>query len=376
MLPEIENLLRLQDADKEIRRLQEEIAELPKRVTAIEQKLAGTKAQLEKAQTAVKADEGTRRKHETAITDLRGKISKYRDQSLDVKTNDQYKALLHEIQFAEKEIAATEDKILELMLNADARDKEVKAAQAELKVQTAEIEKEKAAARERTAEDENQLADWRGKRDQMRSGVSEDLLRHYDRVSKFRGSGIAEVRDQKCMGCQVMLRPQIYNDVRSGQQTVVCDSCQRILYFNPANEMQAVEPEQHKRARRHHPKIDAPQAWYHRQEYSESGEVLLCLTNAGGQASRRVFDMHTGRLIGDILIREGDYRHAFPEDITGAIRLNGNWTEEDMETWGTEMPMTVLDALHSDLDAARYEMSSHHTKSETPAVVPTQQAAS
>jgi len=95
MLPDIENLLKLQDVDREIRRLQDEVAELPKRVAAIEQKLAGTKAQLDKAQAAVKADEASRRKYETNINDLRGKISKYRDQSLDVKTNDQYKALLH-----------------------------------------------------------------------------------------------------------------------------------------------------------------------------------------------------------------------------------------------------------------------------------------
>src|ERR1700680_2907353 len=169
MLPEIENLLRLQEADKEIRRLQDEIAELPKRVAAIEHKLADTKAQLDKAQAAVKADEVTRRKYDTTISDLRGKISKYRDQSLEVKTHDQYKALLQEIQSAEKEIPATEDKILELMLNADARDKEVKAAQADLKAETAEIEKEKADARLRTAEDEKQLAEWNGKRDQKRS---------------------------------------------------------------------------------------------------------------------------------------------------------------------------------------------------------------
>src|SRR6202790_4304801 len=374
MLPDIENLLKLQDTDKEIRRLQDEVAELPKRVAVIERKLAGTQAQLDKAQAAVKTDEASRRKYDTTIADLRGKISKYRDQSLDVKTNEQYKALLHEIQFAEKEIAATEDKILELMVNADARDKEVKAAQADLKAETAEIEKEKTEARLRTAEDEKQLVEWRAKRDQLRGGVNEDLLRHYERVSKFRGSGISEVRDHKCMACQVMLRPQIYNDVRTGQQTVVWDSCQRILYFNPANEMQALEPE-HKRSRRHHPKIDAPQAWYYRQEYGDAGEVFLCLANSGGQASRRVFDMHTGRLDGDILIREGDFRHAFPEDITGAIRLNGSWAEREMENWGAEMPMTALDSLHVDLEAARYEMTARpSTKPESP--VPTEQAAS
>ncbi len=375
MLPEIENLLHLQEADKEIRRLQEEIAELPKRVAAIELKLAGTRAQLEKAQAAMKADEAARRKYDTAIADLRGKISKYRDQSLEVKTNEQYKALLHEIQFAEKDIAATEDKILELMLNADTRDKEVKEAQGELKAETAEIEKEKAQARQQTAEDEKQLAEWRAKRDQIRAGVNEDLLRHYDRVSKFRGNGIAEVREQKCMGCQVMLRPQTYNDVRAGQQTVFCDSCQRVLYFNPAGEVQAAEPEQ-KRPRRHHPKIDAPQAWYYREEYADNGETLLCFTNVGGQASRRIFDMHTGRLIGDILIREGDFRHAFPEDITGTVRLNGSWSEEEMETWGTEMPMTALDSLHSDLDLARYEMAHPSVKAKPVAPVPTGQVAS
>jgi hypothetical protein len=375
MLPDIENLLKLQDVDKEIRRLHDEIAEFPKRVSKIEQKLAGTKAQLEKAQGAVKADEASRRKFETNISDLRGKISKYRDQSLDVKTNDQYKALLHEIQFAEKEITANEDKILELMVNADARDKEVKAAQAELKAETAEIESEKEQARQRTAEDEKLLAEAKSKRDQVRTGIREDLLRHYERVSKFRGSGISEVRDHKCMACQVMLRPQTYNDVRSGKETVICDSCQRILYFNPKEELVDKTDTVH-RPKRHHPKIDAPQAWYYRPEFSGDGEVFLCLTNAGGQASRRVYDIHTGRLLGDILIREGNYREAFPEDITGSTRLNGNWSEEELDGFGAELPMVVLDSLNADLDAARHEApSGSHSKPAVPAA-PTGQAAS
>jgi predicted nucleic acid-binding Zn-ribbon protein len=375
MLPDIENLLKVQEVDKEIRRLHDEIAELPKRVAAIEQKLSRTKAQLEKAQSAVKADEASRRKYETSISDLRGKISKYRDQSLDVKTNDQYKALLHEIQFAEKEISSNEDKILELMVNADARDKEVKAAQAELKAETAEIEQEKEQARQRTVEDEKLLAEAKARRDQFRTGIREDLLRHYERVSKFRGSGISEVRDHKCMACQVMLRPQTYNDVRSGKETVICDSCQRILYFNPKEELVEKTETVH-RPKRHHPKIDAPQAWYYRPEFAGHGEVLLCLTNAGGQASRRVYDVHTGRQLGDILIREGNYREAFPEDITGSTRLNGNWSEEELDGFGDELPMVILDALNADLDAARHEAASgSHAKQAVP-TAPTEQAAS
>jgi len=361
MSPEIEHLISLQRTDREIQRLQAEIAELPRRVTVIEEKLAGTKAGLEKARGTVKADDAARRKYETAITDLRQKISKYRDQSLEVKTNDQYKALMHEIQFAEQEIGANEDKILELMVNADARDKQVKAAEAELKAEAAEIEKEKANARERTAQDEKELAEWTAKRDASRSAVDPDLLRHYDRVSKFRGSGIAEVRDQKCSGCSVMLRPQMYNEVRSGK-LLYCDSCQRILFYDPSKEAPAEQKIERTTKRRTHPKIDASQAWYYRSEYLDSGEVFLSFVNASGSAARRIYDAASGRKLGDTLIREGAYRQAFPEDTNDSIRLNGSWSDAEQDEWGEELPSSVLDALQRDLDLARAEAASHHHK--------------
>ena len=362
MLPDIEKLLQLQVADKEIRKLQEEIAALPRRVAAIEEKLAGTRAKLEKARAAAKADEANRKKFEAAIQDLQGKISKYRDQSLDVKTNDQYKALLHEIQFAEQEIRINEDRILEVMVNTEARDKDVKAAEAELKAETAEIEKEKEEARKITAADQAKLAEWNSKRDGLRQGISADLLRHYERVMKFRGSGLAEVRDHKCMGCQVMLRPQTYNEVRNGEQLVVCESCQRILYFDPANELKLEPPGSQVHVRkRPRPKSDAPQAWFYRPDYGEEGEVLIGFTNSGGMSTRRVYEMHSGRQIGDILSREGNYRLAFPEDLTdSAIRLNGHWEEAEMDEWGSEMPTNTLDALHADLRAAQKEHGSSH----------------
>src|SRR5258707_9207213 len=264
MLPDIDKLLELQLADKEIRRLQDEVAALPKRVAVIEQKLAGTKAQLEKAQAAAKGDEANRKKFEGNIKDLQAKISKYRDQSLDVKTNEQYKALLHEIQFAEQEVRLNEDRILEVMVNVDARDKEVKAAEAELQAETAEIEKEKEEARKVTAEDQKKLTEWNAKRDGLRQGISEDILRHYERVAKFRGTGLAEVRDHKCMGCQVKLRPQTYNEVRNGEKVMVCESCSRVYCYNPANE---VKPEEEvatvSRRKRARPKGDAAHAWFY-----------------------------------------------------------------------------------------------------------------
>jgi predicted nucleic acid-binding Zn-ribbon protein len=357
MLPDLQNLMELQVADREILRLKEEVAALPKRVQIIEHKLADTKGRLEKAKAAVKADEAAKKRYESAIQDLQGRISKYRDQSLEVKTNDQYRALLHEIEFAQKEIASHEDKILELMLDADARDREVKTAEAELKAETAEIEKEKAEAHRLSAEDEKQLALWNAKRDRVRAAIDADVLRHYDRVFKFRGSGISEVRDQKCLACQVMLRPQTYNEVRAGTSLVFCDSCQRVLYVVPEHDTPVERPAV-ARKRRARPKPDAPQVWFYHPCFGQSGEVFMGYSNGMGSSTRRVFEVHTGRQVGDTLTREGNYRLAFPEDLHDVIRLNGNWSDEEMDSWNAEMPMLALDALQSDLEAARAEAQS------------------
>jgi len=354
VLSDIQSLIELQKADREILRLKEEIALLPKRVAAIEAKLAGTRTVLEKAKTAIKADEATRRKAESAIQDLEQKISKYRDQSLEVKTNDQYKALMHEIQFAERDIRSNEDRILELMVNAEAREKDMKAAEAELKAESEEIEREKAEARKRTAEDEEQLAEWNGKRDVARAAVNPDLLRHYDRVAKHRGTGLSEVRDQKCLACQVMLRPQTYNDVRADAEVVFCESCQRILYYD-ASQAKPMAPVATSKRRRPHPKFESSQAWYYQPSFEDHGEVLFAFINADGRSRRRVYDVATGRQIGEIREREGEYRLAFPEDLRETIRLNGNWAESELDQWGTELPMVVLDTLHRDLDLARAE---------------------
>ena len=234
MTSDLEKLVELQQIDSRIVALRAEVAALPKHVAVIEAKLAGSKTRVEAAQAAMKADESARRKHESDIQDQQQKISKYKDQSLNVKTNQEYKALMEEIQFAEQKIGASEDKILEIMIAADARKAALKEAEAVLKADTAENDKEKEATRLRTAEDEKELAELMEKRKQTRSSIDADALRHYDRVFKLRGSALSAVHeDQMCSGCRVMLRPQVLQDVMNNDKFVTCDSCQRILYFIP-----------------------------------------------------------------------------------------------------------------------------------------------
>jgi len=216
---------------------------------------------------------------------------------------------MHEIQFAEQEIRGNEDKILDLMVNAEARDKHVKAAEAELKAEAAEIEKEKADARQRTAEDEKLLAEWSGKRDKLREGVNSDVLRHYERVLKFRGSGLSEVRDQKCMTCRVLLRPQTYNEVRaatpSSSANPASASSTSIPKTKPASSARPSPPSAAP-AQAGLPAglVLSPVLWRDRRSFSGVRERF-------DQLDPRVYELHTGRQVGDILSREGSFRLRF-----------------------------------------------------------------
>jgi len=236
MNPDLERLIELEKVDREVARLTDEVAALPKRVAAIEEKLAEHKAAVEKAKSQIKGNEASRRQLEADIKGFQEKIVKYRSQSSSVKTNDEYRALMHEVEFAEKQIGGCEDKILELMISLENDEKSLKKAEAELKTESADVEKEKVEARVRTAEDEKLLTELREKRNALRTGVNDSALAHYDRVLRQRKSAIAEAREQKCQACYVMVRPQTWQEIRTNDQIVTCSSCGRILFFDPAHE--------------------------------------------------------------------------------------------------------------------------------------------
>jgi hypothetical protein len=230
MHADLEHLIELQTVDAAIARLNAEISTLPRRMSSIETKLNGAKAQVEKIKATMQAGDKAKRGFEGDIQGQQQKISKYKDQSLNVKTNPEYKALLQEIQFSEEAIRGLEDKILEVMLDADTKKDELKAAEAELKAQTAEIEREKEDARNITARDEAELKTVNAKRAELRKVIASETLEHYDRVLKFRGSGLAEMKNGMCMGCRVFLRPQVIQHVHQNNEIIFCDQCQRILY--------------------------------------------------------------------------------------------------------------------------------------------------
>ena len=120
------------------------------------------------------------------------------------------------------------------MVAADARKESLKEAEAELKADTIENDTEKEEARQRTAADEEALSILTTRRNEIRTGVSENALRHYDHVLKVRGTALAAVYDnEQCGACNVMLRPQVFQEVMTNELFMTCDYCKRILYYVP-----------------------------------------------------------------------------------------------------------------------------------------------
>jgi len=232
----LEHLIRLQKVDEQIARLLHLIAELPKQLASLEEKLRSHRAALDDSEKTIAAEEARRRRLDSDMKDIQQKVLKYRGQSSSVKTNDEFRALQHEIDFAEAEIRKIDDQQLQIMEKIEALQTSRTASIAALAEQQALVEQEKTSAQATAAEQQAQLAALKAERDVHRKEIDAGILSTYDRVSaSSRKTGLARVQGQRCLACQMYLRPQIWNQVRSGQ-LLTCESCARLLYFDPALE--------------------------------------------------------------------------------------------------------------------------------------------
>jgi hypothetical protein len=234
MLADLKLVIRLQEIDNRLTDLSREIAALPKHIAEIEKKLTSHERKLEADRAALAANQKERKKCEGDIQVQEQKISKLKDQMLQAKTNEQYRAFQNEIDFCQNEIRKAEDRILELMTESEPLDKNVKAAEIALAAEKAQVEAEKREARERTAADEKAAAELRKEREEAVSGISAPVYKRYEKVrAARRGIAIAEAVDGRCSACNMAMRLQFFQDLKKGDQILACESCQRILYYNP-----------------------------------------------------------------------------------------------------------------------------------------------
>ena len=235
MQKDLQNLLDLQSVDVRLNDVRARLAKFPKKLAESDARIAAAKSAVDTSKASQQTALKDRKKYELDVESWKEKVRKYRDQTSQIKTNEAYRALQHEVQLAEQEISNAEDRLLEQMVAGEEYDRRIKSAEAALKeveqverVQRSTIEADRAAA-------EKELAELEAARARVVGEIPEKLLDHYDRIAKkHHGVALAEVRDEKCAACGMIVRPHVIQEMRRGESGELfhCETCTRIIYLS------------------------------------------------------------------------------------------------------------------------------------------------
>ena len=235
MSPDLERLIKLQQAESAVAEMHTRIAAHPQREAALEARLTEATQAVDVARQRLKENQDARRELEKNAAVFQGRLTKFKDQLSEVKTNREYQAMQHEIATAQGDLGSVEEKVLERMLEADDLTAASKRAEATLAAQSREIELEKKALNQELASTETALKESTEARATLVKALEPRLVALFEQVAKVR-KGVAvcsATRDGLCSVCHVRLRPSVFQQIRHNDSIVQCDSCQRVLYWIP-----------------------------------------------------------------------------------------------------------------------------------------------
>lgn len=233
MHPAIPLLLQLQKTDQEIAAFRAELDAAPKRIRELDSKLAGARTAVASAKDALAQTVAARKKTEFAVSEWRERVKKFKSQTSAVKTNEAYKALLHEIANGEDEIAKLEDAQLEQMMAVEEAEKKVKSAEAVLRDAELSVAADRKAIENHARESNRKMLADIPVREKLAAEIPEEIVTLYTRASKrHHGVALAEAVTEQCRGCGMRLLPHLYQQVYQPQDHDIhtCENCGRILY--------------------------------------------------------------------------------------------------------------------------------------------------
>jgi predicted nucleic acid-binding Zn-ribbon protein len=227
----LDKLLELQKLDQAIARLDVKTREIPQQIQALEARLSAAKTALDHAKAKADQIQKERRAKERELDEATQNVKKKQARLFEIKTNEEYSAVLKEIESLKEKSSKLETEVLELLERADAVAKTVAGAEKEFKAAEALHQKERAEKEADLEKLKQDLTSLKGARKGQASRLDSGLLQQYTRLQKTRGEAVVVVKDGSCTGCGIALTPQTYNEVRRNDRMFTCSSCNRILYF-------------------------------------------------------------------------------------------------------------------------------------------------
>ena len=232
MLDVIEKLLILQDCDRKILRVKDELSRIEPERREMQTKVSHNQASLEAAKHRVRQIESDRKKLELEVEAKKQQIEKYSLQQFQTKKNEEYRALTHEIDTCKKAIVQFEDQELELMEQGDAAQREVNDATRSANEIKKLADGQIAGLNEREQALQKELAQLESRRSELAGAVDETTRTRYERTLKKKGSNVVVgIEHGVCGGCHMQLSRQVVVQCQADQEIVSCPNCGRILYY-------------------------------------------------------------------------------------------------------------------------------------------------
>ena len=230
--PTVEALLVLQERDSRVTTLTNELEHLPRQIAAVDEQLAAQTAKFDDLKARTRQIESDRKKIDLNVQAKQAAIARYRSQQQQTRKNEEFAALNHEIEHAEKEISALEDSELELMEAYDKGLAQVAAAQKELAIFQDKSKHKKAELEKRAAAVATELTAAKEKQAEAEKAVPEDVLARYRRILKSKKDvAIVPIQHGACGGCHMKLTAQTALSAKAGDHLVSCDNCGRLVYW-------------------------------------------------------------------------------------------------------------------------------------------------
>lgn len=232
MAVDMTKLRELQERDTHRLSLEQQLAAAPRDIAAVEARIAAEKHAIETAKAEWHGLEAKKKTLENEIKSAEDKAAKYRTQQLEVRKNDEYRALTHEIETTEVIIAGFEEEELKVMYAIDEAKKRFAEAERALKANISGHEGKIAALRAHEAELRTEHGRAAAATEAARAGVPEPQLRQYDRLAKKPGMPVCvPVQGGRCGGCHMRVSSNVEFEARKAENIVTCDQCGRIVYW-------------------------------------------------------------------------------------------------------------------------------------------------